>query len=735
MKLFRTSGRRRLVDNLTRHLVALGGAAVMVAIALIFLFLIWVVLPIFVPTSVEGLGARDLNLADAVALSTNDTFEAASVITRSGELVFLDLTHRSPESPDLRRSRLTNEAVKAAIPIYPSEDTFALLTEEDRVYFYRITHEPRFVDNLRSITSRFEALFATTGLALGPYVDNEVVALDVFRDGERLRLALVDDSGSTVLLEFSGVDDSSPLGSPFVTTLGPAGESATVAFGPGGRWLYRFTGSGAYRVTDISRPERPVEQGRGQLLPDDSRLSTLELLLGRYSVLVADQRGTVTQWSLRHGEAIAELAAVRRFRFESPIVRIEPEPRRKGFAAFGRDHTAYLAHTTSHDVLTSFELDPAPFPPLAAFSSGSDRLLVLAANRLEAFAVHNHHPEISWSTLWRKIWYEGYDEPVYSWQSSSADTDFEPKFSLTPLLFGTLKAAFYATLFAIPLAVMGAVYTACFMSTAMRQWVRPGIEIMAALPTVVLGFLAGLWLAPLVEGTLTATLLSIFVAPLGVLAFAFAWELIPDRLSARFDGWLALVTIPVILLVTYTIFSFDAELEAVLFGGDIRSWMQNTLALDYDQRNALIVGMAMGLALIPVIFSVCEEAVYGVPGHLVQGSLALGATRWQTVSRIVIATASPGIFSAIMIGLGRAVGETMIVLMASGNTPILDLNLFQGLRTFTANIAVELPEAEIASSHYRILFLVALILFVMTFAFNTAAELVRERLRERYAKL
>jgi phosphate transport system permease protein len=164
-------------------------------------------------------------------------------------------------------------------------------------------------------------------------------------------------------------------------------------------------------------------------------------------------------------------------------------------------------------------------------------------------------------------------------------------------------------------------------------------------------------------------------------------------------------------------------------------WFRDVLGLNYDQRNALVVGIVMGLAVIPTIFSIAEDAVYAVPTHLVRGSLALGATPWQTLVKVVLLTASPGIFSAVMIGMGRAVGETMIVLMATGNTPLMDLNIFEGMRTFAANIAVELPEAEVNSSHYRILFLAALVLFMFTFALNTLAEVVRQRLRARYGSL
>jgi phosphate transport system permease protein len=101
----------------------------------------------------------------------------------------------------------------------------------------------------------------------------------------------------------------------------------------------------------------------------------------------------------------------------------------------------------------------------------------------------------------------------------------------------------------------------------------------------------------------------------------------------------------------------------------------------------------------------------------------------------VLPTASPGIFSALMIGLGRAVGETMIVLMAAGNTPIMDFNIFEGLRTLSANIAVEMPESETGSSHFRLLFLSGLVLFVFTFALNSTAEMVRQHLRAKYSSL
>ena len=151
----------------------------------------------------------------------------------------------------------------------------------------------------------------------------------------------------------------------------------------------------------------------------------------------------------------------------------------------------------------------------------------------------------------------------------------------------------------------------------------------------------------------------------------------------------------------------------------------------YVQRNTLVVGFAMGFAVIPIIYTLAEDALNSVPEHLRSASLACGATPWQTAMWVILPTAISGVFSAMMIGMGRAVGETMIVVMAAGNTPLMDINIFDGLRALSANIAVELPEAPKDATLYRVLFLTALVLFGMTFVINTVAELVRLRFRKR----
>jgi phosphate transport system permease protein len=286
---------------------------------------------------------------------------------------------------------------------------------------------------------------------------------------------------------------------------------------------------------------------------------------------------------------------------------------------------------------------------------------------------------------------------------------------------------------AIPVAILSAVYTSQFMHPTLKGVVKPVVEIMAALPSVVLGFLAGLWLAPRVEKAVPGLFLMPLVLTVAILLTLFGWRLMPTALRRRIrPGTEVFLLLPVVVLAGWASLALGGVIDAALLGGDYRGWLLRVLGVTYDQRNSLVVGFAMGFAVIPIIFTISEDALSNVPPYLSAGSLALGATRWQTALRVVLPTASPGIFSAVMIGFGRAVGETMIVLMATGNTPVMNWSIFSGFRALSANVAVELPEAPAGGTLFRVLFLAALLLFVMTFAVNTVAEIVRLRLRKRY---
>ena len=352
------------------------------------------------------------------------------------------------------------------------------------------------------------------------------------------------------------------------------------------------------------------------------------------------------------------------------------------------------------------------------------------------WSLDNPHPEITLQTLFGAVWYEGYAGPDYVWQSHGGTDDFEAKYSLTPLAFGTLKGTLYALLFAVPIALLGALYVSEFMHPAIKSYVKPVVEVMAALPSVVLGFIAGLWLAPAVERIVPGLFALPFVSAAAIVIVAALWRGLPAALRGRArPGTELFVVIPVVVAAGAVALWLGGVVEDRFLGADYRGWLLSTLGFTYDQRNSLVVGIAMGFAVIPIIFTIAEDSLANVPQHLRAGSLALGATRWQTALRVVLPTASPSIFSAVMIGFGRAVGETMIVLMATGNTPVMEWSIFNGFRALSANIAVELPEAPVGHTHYRVLFLAALLLFCLTFVVNTVAELVRLRLRRRYRYL
>ena len=503
---------------------------------------------------------------------------------------------------------------------------------------------------------------------------------------------------------------------------------------PRQQWLYVVNGRAQ---ADVFSLRDKSLNGRYKLADDaTTEITASTQLVGGISMIFGDSKGGLSQWFMaRDPDGEQRFKHIRSFQMgTSPIVEITAEQRRKGFLALDAAGEIGVFHSTAHRTLLVEKI--AEGPGIMALSPRANRIIVEEGGKLLPLTLKNPHPEVSWSALWSKVWYENYDEPKYVWQSTAANTDFEPKMSLAPLTFGTLKAAFYAMLLAAPLAVAAAIYTAYFMAPSLRRKVKPVIELMEAMPTVILGFFAGLFLAPYVEGHLPGIFSLLMLMPIGILVAGFTWSRLPESIRLRVpDGWESMILIPVILFVGWLSLYMSPYMEAWFFGGDMRLWISHDLGITYDQRNALVVGLAMGFAVIPNIYSIAEDAVFSVPRGLTLGSLALGATPWQTMTRVVILTASPGIFSALMIGMGRAVGETMIVLMATGNTPVMEMNLFEGLRTLAANVAVEMPESEVGGSHYRVLFLSALVLLLFTFVMNTVAELIRQRLRKKYSSL
>jgi phosphate transport system permease protein len=464
-------------------------------------------------------------------------------------------------------------------------------------------------------------------------------------------------------------------------------------------------------------------------------IQSLGFALGQSSLLVGGARGKLSAYQRVRVKEVFQLQAFHGFpRLNGPVLGFQPSQRDKRFLAWTPGE-AVVDHLTTERRLFSARLDG---PGIATLAPRGD--LILHANdatgALRLWSLSAPHPEVSFGLLWGKTHYEGYEKPEYVWQSTGGTDDFEPKFSLVPLVFGTLKGTLYAMLFAFPLAVLGALYTSQFASPRLRNAIKPTVEIMAALPSVVLGFLAGLVMAPLLERMAVEVLIYPFAVFLLAMLAAPFWGRLPLTFRNAFgSGREVLWMVPVLLAGVWLASTAGPWIERVAMGGSYRTWLQSALGITYDQRNSVVVGFAMGFAVIPIIFTISEDALSSVPRSLTSASLACGASPWQTAWRVVLPTASPGIFSATMVGLGRAIGETMIVLMATGNTPIMDWSPFNGMRTLAANIAVEIPEAPLHGTLYRVLFLAAFLLFIFTFILNTIAELVRQRLRRRYESI
>jgi phosphate transport system permease protein len=469
----------------------------------------------------------------------------------------------------------------------------------------------------------------------------------------------------------------------------------------------------------------------------DEPITAVAYVLGDTTLIVGDAKGNLSSWfrvRLKDEDPDPQFVNAHRYPSQGVAIRaIGASPRDKSFVTAGADGSVVLRHMTSERTVLRFPATGREIEAVHLTPKMDGIIAEQADGHLARYEIHAPHPEITWKALLGKVWYEGYAKPGYTWQSTGGTDDFEAKFSLVPLIFGTVKGTFYALLFAIPLAIMGALYTSQFMHPTIKAKIKPTVEIMAALPSVVVGFIAGLWLASRVEREIVPVLLMIVFLPLFGTLGIFLWGRVPRAARQRLrPGMEIALILPLVALGGWVALQVGPVVEAGLFGGDLRVWLKAALGLVYDQRNCVVVGLAMGFAVIPIIFTIAEDSFSSVPQHLTAASLALGASRWQTATRVVLPTASPGIFSAVMIGFGRAVGETMIVLMATGNTPVLDWSIFNGMRTLSANIAVEVPEAPFASSLYRTLFLAALTLFLMTFLVNTIAEVVRQRLRERY---
>ncbi|MGY6704409.1 ABC transporter permease subunit [Roseinatronobacter sp.] len=844
----------KLGENIAQGVITVGGLMVIVAVLGIMVFLFRVVMPLMAGGELHGSVRYQLDTEQDVIWINGDEFQTLGVaVAAEGRVITYHIPTGTEVSRDqwdfggaavtavngtLQRDRVafgfSNGAVRFATL---GVDTATTARRNLPSGLVQIDARDRMLDGrvyTEVGTGDFRTLSSVIELGDGQQISElPIIAIDYRIGGTRERPTIAFatvDADNQVRVSQSRVQINMMTGAETVSTtttdlpplVGLAADATVTGIllsGTGDRAIVASDDGVVFRydLRDMNNPSLAEVRRVGD---DGVAVTAMTFLSGEETLIVGTEDGGVNAF-FRLQTGTAETTDGRelvRARTHAPmpasIVDLSEAQRQKEFVAIDADGNVWVYHSTSDQVLFELERsgDVSTDSSGMIFPRSNGVMLVSQGGEVEAWQYTQRHPEVTLGVLFSKIWYEGYMEPTYVWQSTAGTDLAEPKYSLVPLIFGTFKAAFYAMIFAVPIALMAAIYTSEFVDKRVRGTVKPMMEMMESLPTVVLGFIAALVLAPLVEEWIGAVLLGFFALPMGLMIGAFAWQALPAQIALKYDGFPKFTLMGLSILITaWVAAQLGTSLERVLFYGDFKQWTTGRIgtgtpfmflillplsyfvtawsfrkqfghhyrdlisgldrsragmvdagrwialllvamvlsllvalgltAIGYDprgsfidsyqQRNALVVGFIMAFAVIPNIYTLAEDALNSVPGHLRAASLACGATPWQTARWVVLPTAASGVFSAVMMGMGRAVGETMIVVMAAGNTPIMEWNIFSGLRTLSANIAIELPEAVKDGTNYRVLFLAALTLFVMTFIINTGAELIRQRFRKR----
>ena len=472
-------------------------------------------------------------------------------------------------------------------------------------------------------------------------------------------------------------------------------------------------------LSTLSSPLTEYDQ-----VPDDG---TLIATADPRSMYFSQEPGQLSKWSMlnRDGEFVLSPIFAFELNENERAKDILIDPSANLGVVLTNQARVLLFNRISGEVLLRYQLAAQP----KAVNWHGDYLYLSNDEQLTSWSVIDRDSTTTLSTLIEPQRYSGYAEDDYVWQTTNA-TDYQlSKYNLIPLIIGSLKASLVALVIAVPLALGAAVYTAYFAHGAIRSKLKPTIEMLEAIPSVVVGFIAAVWLAPLAEQFLFSLVIFILTMPLVLVFSALFQSRVAKQLSLEQRQLWELPAISLLIIVLAAFAIFIGVESAVSAARHYDLFIFQIFFEAQSSKTTLVVAIALGIAISPTIFSLAEDAIEGVPESLKQASFALGATRLQTLRNVVLKVALPGIIAALMLGFGRAFGETMIVLMVTGNTPVADWSLLSGLRAMTANLAIELPEAEVGNTHYRILFLTACLLFVFTFIINSFAELLRMRAR------
>jgi phosphate transport system permease protein len=759
-----------LLDRLMTGVIKGGGWLVMLAVFAIFAFIFVQILPLFGQPEVKSVGKVVVPVDEVAVMGVDEWGELPFFLNQAGQLHFADLPRdvktRTYErvGDDVDQLALGPRGLFEVDTKLPEKNwtafyydaykgEIALGSEDGRVALLHLKYKAEFLaDAPRTVVPEVKSEL----LPALSQSDAPVRQLAFFESTTNRAIGTLQESadGTSIVTLQTYVVKSSLFGAPKMVADAQIdlGHGVTdekperlLIGGRGDRILLTTEGGWFYYLRLHDGELERVQKLRPFADLEDPSIHSINWLLGKQSAILTSTSGANITLASYLDEAAGQILYTKIKYFPALDAGgandFSPAQRNRGFL-ISNAHQLSLRYSTTGDVRWETETD-FPLQKIALGPRWDSIFAFDAQQNLHVYALDDPHPNAGAKAFFGKIWYEGKSAPEYDWQSSSGTSDFEPKLSIVPLFFGSIKGTFYAMLFAMPIAILAAIYVSQYLQPEAKRYIKPAMEIMASLPSVVLGFLAALWLAPMIEDRVPSILLMLVAVPLSAALLGYFWGRMPQTVRNRIrPGSEWMVILPVVLIVGYISWQLGPAMESVLFrvydpdlgvkAGNFRLWWTENTGVSFEQRNSLVVGLMMGFAVIPIIFTISEDALTNVPPYLTSASLALGASRWQTTWRVILPTASPGIFSATIIGFGRAVGETMILLMATGNTPIMEWNIFNGMRTLAANIAVELPEAPQYSTLYRTLFLGAMALFLLTFILNTIAEVTRQHLREKY---
>ena len=562
-----------------------------------------------------------------------------------------------------------------------------------------------------------------------------------------------------------------------------------------------------YRIEDSAKTLSIVES-QSSFLSHDAVVCSSPLV-GRQSLACGTERGKLLIWTITTSEGAGStdnktLRLSHQMQVsDHPLATLSSSNPGRVVTVMDEKHRVYLCHSTTQRTLAKSEphvvegFESLPSGALdtrfARLNEKQGVLLAVSFDRVSLANVDIGFPQASYEGFVRPQWYEGMHQPAYVWQSTSSQSS-EPKLSLVPLFWGSLKAAFFALIFSLPLGLGAAIYTSEFASPLIRQRIKPVLELIASFPSVVVGFIAAYVLASVLSNYLLTIWFFAVGIPFGLILcsswfHSYKGTLLKYRNNEEQLRLMCFSTSVMVMAVLAWLFGYAAE--SLFFGGSLVSWygelpdgsplgwmlvlvpagevvlflvargsvfrparlimlglllivltsaaswvlslvgldIRATLVDGYREHNSLLLALALGFCIIPVIYTLCDDALRSVPRQLRNASYACGASRWQTAKSIVFPAAASGLISAALIAFARAAGETILVLTTVSNTPLMELNPFTGLKTITSVLVIELPETTQGETHYRTLFLAALLLFGFTLALNSLAEFLRVRYR------